>query len=136
MKSVHSSGGLFIGGVVSCLALSVIAFGATLAGHGSYAPMVFVVSFIYFFGYIHPVLAFLLVPIYWGMVFVLVKGNKQRVFAWLLIHSVGFIAVNLVDKDYFSLQKIKAGVSSMVIFLTVFFLIVLYLLRSSHKKPS
>lgn len=71
-----------------------------------------------------------------GMVFVQVKGNKQRVFAWLLIHSVGFIAVNLVDKDYFSLQKIKAGVSNMVIFLTVFFLIVLYLLRSSHKKPS
>ena len=97
--------------------------------------MVFVVSFIYFFGYLHPVLAFLLVPIYWGMVFVLVKGNKRRVFTWLLIHIVGFIAVNLVDKDYFSIDKLKTGVSNIVIFLTVFFLIVLYLLKSSSRKP-
>ena len=52
--------GDYFGGIAACLALSAIAFGATLAGHGSYAPMVFVVSFIYFFGYLHPVLVFFL----------------------------------------------------------------------------
>ena len=125
---------LFLGGVLSCLVLSAIAFGATLAGHGTYAPIAFLVSFIYFFGYLHPVLTILFVPIYWGMVFVLVKGNKRRVFIWFLLHSAGFIVVNLVDKDYFSLQKIETGIYNVSIFLAGVFLIVLYLLKSRTKK--
>ena len=142
MTTTHSDTGqlvrnnwrLFLGGVLSCLVLTAIAIGATLAGHGTYAPIIFVVSFVYFFGCLHPVIAIAFAPIYWGMVFVWAKGNKQRVFIWLLLHSAGFIVVSLVEKDHFSLQKIESGINNVAIFLAAFFLTVLFLLKSRTKK--
>ena len=129
---------LFFAGVMSCLALSAIAIGAALAGHGTYVPIAFVISHIYFFAHIHIYAMILLVPFYWGIIFAVVKGNKRRVFYWLTVHSAGFLLLVFLEREHFSLVEVEKGIYNVAIFFGLFFFIVLFLLRPSQgtkKEP-